>query len=413
MEQQPPVPPRGPDSPVRREAVDVREQLLLLWRFRLAILGAAVLLGAAAVVFSLARSRQFEATATVSVSASRLNDQTPAVLAPGGYVALMTTYGVAAKVISGLTLADVTPSQLLNNYVDVRAVPNSNLISVVARLASAERAAAVANRFAEEAVAAASQAGRIDVETIERDLKRMLDDAVERLSAAERAYDEYRTSARFELVEREVETLVGQRGELMDVVVDLEGERARLARLESDLAKLSPTTPLRQAVVDAPLLSEAARTAEPQGRDLLGLEMTSEMPNPAYANLDEEASRTRAHVAFLERRRQRLAAAAGLEGSQLTRLTQLYERESKLEALASERRLARDTYETITARYQIARLNAVGRNPQLIIVDPAMAPDLPVGRYLLRNLILGVTAGCLLGCVGVLMREALAGPRRA
>ncbi|MBP7776993.1 MAG: hypothetical protein KA371_07690 [Acidobacteria bacterium] len=393
--------------------MDVRDQLLLLWRFRLAIVGAAVVLGAAAVLFSLLRTRQFEATATVAVSASRLNDQTPAMVSPEGYVTLMTTQAVAAKVIAGLRLADLTPSQLLNDHITVRAVPNSNLVKVVARTTSADQAAALATRFAEEAVAAASRAGRIDVETIESDLKRMLDAAAERLTAAERAYDEYRTSARFELVEREVETLVSQRGELMDVVVQLDGERARLAKLESDLAKLSPVTPLRQAVVDAPALAEAARAALPEGRDLLGLEMTRELPNTVYANLDEEASKTRAHVAFLDRRRQRLAAAAGLEGKQLTRLTQLYERESKLEALDSERRLARDSYEAISSRHQVTRLNAVGRTPQLLVVDPAMAPDLPMSRYTLRNLILGVTAGCLLGCVGVLLREALAGARRA
>ena len=403
----------GPEPPEVRDSMDAREQLLLLARRRWLILGVAAALGAVAAGFSLLRTRKFEATATVSVSASRLNDQTPAPVVTENYVPLMHTQAVASRVIADLKLAGVTPSRLLDNDVTVRAVPNTHLIRVVARLTSAEQAAAVANRFAEEAVAAATRASRIDVETIERDLQQMLDAATARLRAAEQAYDGYRITARFEMVEREVETLVGQRSELMDVIVKLEGERARLARLESDLSSLAPVTPLRQAVVDEPALIEAARAAGADTRELLSLEMTREEPNEVYASFKVEVSKTRADVAFLEQRRQRLTASAGLEGSQLTRLTQMYERESMLARLASELAIARRSYEAIAARYQGTQLAAIGRAPQLLIVDPAIAPDRPMSPYLARNLVLGVTAGLLLGCVGVLLREALAAPPRA
>lgn len=404
---------RHAESAASPDAVDVGDQLLLLWRFRVAITVAAVTLGALAVVFSVIRPRQFEATATVSVSASRLNDQTPALVSPAAYVPLMTTQAVAAQVIAALSLPDTTPSQLLRSTISVRAVRNSNLVRVVARAPSAEQAATVANRFASEAVGAASRAGRIDAESIESELKLMLDASAERLAAAERAYDTYRTSAGFEMVEREVETLVDQRGNLMEVIVELESERARLAQLEADLAKLSPVTPLQQRVVDDPAATEAARGTALPARDLLALKMTSEAPNPVFQGVDEEASRTRARVAFLEQRRQRLAAVAGVNGSQLSRLSQLYERQSMLTRLQSERDLARASFEDASMRHQRTRLAAIGRTPQLIVVDPAVTPDRPLGRYTLRNLLLGLIAGSLLGCVVVLVREALTGARRA
>ena len=405
--------PAGPAPPEVRDSMDAREQLLLLWRHRWPITAAALALGALAAGFSLVRTRTFEAGATVSVSGSRLNDQTPAPVSPENYVPLMHTQAVAAKVISDLKLDSVTPSEMLDNDVTVRAVPNTQLIRVVARLESADRAAAVANRFAEEAVAAAALASRIDVETIERDLQQMLDAATARLRAAEQAYDSYRITARFEMVEREVKTLVGQRSELMEVIVELEAERARLARLEGDLSSLTPLTPLRQAVIDEPTVNEAARAAGAGPRELLSLEMTREAPNEVYSSLKAEASKTRAQVAFLEQRRQRLTASAGLDGSQLARLTQMYVGESMLARLDSELEIARNSYEAIAARYQGTRLAAIGRAPQLLIVDPAVAPDRPVSRYLARNLILGATAGLLVGCVGVLLREALSAPRRA
>ena len=143
---------------------------------------------------------------------------------------------------------------------------------------------------------------------------------------------------------------------------------------------------------------------------LLGLQMQREESKAVYANLNEEASRTRAHVAFLEQRRQRLAAAAGLQGSQLSRLTQFYAQESMLERLNSERRIAQDSYEQVAERYNGSRLAAVGRTPQVLLVDPAVAPDRPLSRYLARNVLLGVSVGALLACVVLLMRSALSAP---
>lgn len=412
MDTTPELPETSSVAPTLRGSTEAREQLLLLWAHRWQIAAAAVAVAMLAAGVSLLRSRTFEATATVSVSASRLNDQTPAPVSPENYVPLMHTQAVAARVISTLALANTSPSRLLDD-VSVRSVPTTQLIRVVARLESPERAAAVANRFAEEAVTAATRVSRIDVETIERDLQKMLDAATARLRAAEQAYDGYRITARFEMVEREVEKLVGQRTELMDAIVDLDSERARLARLEGDLASLTPVIPLRQALVDEPSLGEAARVAGGGRQDLLSLEITREAPNTVYASVREEASKTRAHVAFLEQRRQRLTAAAGLNGSQLTRLTQLYEQESMLARLDSERQLARTSFQSIAARLQGTQLAAIGRAPQLLIVDPAISPDRPVSRYLARNVVLGVTAGLLLGCVGVLLRAVLFAPRRA
>jgi uncharacterized protein involved in exopolysaccharide biosynthesis len=396
-------------APMPPAPSDTRDQLLLLWRHRVLILGLAVVLSAAAAVFSLVRTRQFEATATVSVSASRLGDNTPGRVPPETFVPLMATPAIAAGVIDELKLAGHSTTTLLGNVVTVRAVPESALIRIVVRMPAADEAARVANSFAAHAVAAATRAGRIDVEAIQGELKQMLDEATARLRAAEKAYDDFRVSARIEMLEREVETLVGQRGELMDVVVELESERARLARLEGELGKHDRVTSLRQSVVDDPALSEVARDGGSTSRELLGVQMTRESANPVFQNLDEETARSRAHVAYLEQQRVRLAQAAGLDGSQLARLTQLYERESALEQLDIERKLARKSYEDIAGKYQGTRLAAVGRTPQLLVVDPALAPERPVARYLTRNVMLGATAGLLLGCIIVVLRQALSG----
>jgi uncharacterized protein involved in exopolysaccharide biosynthesis len=283
---------------------------------------------------------------------------------------------------------------------------------VVARTEDPDSAARIANRFAELGVAAATRAARIDVETIQGELKVMLEEATSRLRSAEQAYDDFRVSARLEMLQKEVETLVGQRSELMKVMVELDAERARLARLEGDLAKHEPVTSLRQTIVDDPALSEVARGNATAPRDLLGMTMTRETPNDVFGNLDEEAAKSRAEVAFLEQQRARLTQTAGLTGTELTRMTQLYERQSMLERLDVERRLARKSYEDIAARYQGTQLAAIGRTPQLLVVDPALPPVRPLSRYLARNVLLGLTAGALLACVVVMLGQALASARR-
>ena len=391
---------------------DVRRQLMLLWTHRVMILIVALMFGAAGAVFSLARTRQFESSATVSVTGSRLADQTPGRIAPEAFVPLMTTPAVAARVVQELKLDGVSVDELLKVIVTVRGVPDSSFIKVVARMDDPDSSAAIANSFAVHAVTAATRASQLDVDAIQDELKRMLDEATIRLRAAEKAYDDYRVTARVEMLQREVETLVSQRGQLMDVIVELQGQRARLVRLDGDLASRDRVTSLRQGVVDDPVLSEVARNTPAAPRDLLNLQMTRETSNAVFANLDEEAVRTRAHVAFLEQQQARLAAAAGVDGAQLTKLTQLYERQSVLEALDSERRLARKSYENVADKFQGSRLAAIGRTPHLLVVDPAIAPESALGRYLVRNTLLGLAVGILLGCVGVMVRHALAGQPR-
>lgn len=387
---------------------DVRRQVILLWTHRVMIGILAVMFAAAGAVFSLARTRQFESSATVSVTGSRLADQTPGRIAPEAFVPLMTAPAVAAQVVQELKIDGVSV-ELLKQIVTVRAVPDSSFIVVVARMDDATRAAAVANSFAAHAVAAATRASQLDVDALHEELRRMLDEATVRLRAAEKAYDDYRVTARVEMLEREVETLVSQRGQLMDVIVELQGQRARLVRLDGDLASRDRVTSLRQEIVDDPAVSEIARNTPAAPRDLLNLQMTRETSNAVFANLDEEAARTRAHIAFLEQQQARLAAAAGVDGAQLTKLTQLYERESVLASLDSERKLARKSYENVADKFQGSRLAAIGRTPHLLVVDPALASGSALGRYLVRNTLLGLAVGILLGCVGVMVRHALAG----
>ena len=388
-------------------SAEIASQLRLLWRSRASIVVSVVVLGAIGGAVGLLRQRQYEASATIAVSAGRLGEQSPGLVPTEAWLPLLTTVAVQAKVVEAVKLPSVASVRSLASQVTVRTLPLTNLIRIVVRLDSPQDAATVANAYADHGVAAAAQLARIDVDTVQADLKTMLDRADEHLKQSEREYDTYRTGARFEMLDREVEALGAQRGELQDVVLNLESERARLSKLEAELKGRQPLTSLRQAVVDDPGVSQAVQARAPTG--VLGLEMTREMPNPVFENLDEEAAVTRARVAYLDQRRLRLAATVGLNGSQLTSLTMLYERESRLARLQSERELARRSYEAIATKYQGAQLAAVGRTSQLLVVDRAVPLDAALSRYVALQTLLGGMVGGLLASIVVLGRRVFAG----
>ncbi len=328
-----------------------------------------------------------------------------------GFVTLVTNQNVAEQTVRELKLNEapynLSPQALLQEVVTVRAVPASNLVRVVARLDEPELAARVANGFSDFAIDHAGKAKRSEVGAVEDDLKTMLDEATDWLKTAETAYNDYRRTAQIELVKKEVETLLAQRAELLELNVTLDAERARLASAETELSSRAPITTLKQSVVEDRTATEVARASGGSGQDLLGLEMNRQESNLVFQELDGQVAKTRAEVASLERQRARLLEATGLKNEELVRLSQLYEREAILEQLDVQRKMARKSYEDVAARYQGARLAAIGRTPRLQVVDAAIAPSLPVSRYLARNAMLGVVLGLLAGCIIVFGRAAL------
>lgn len=411
-----PSTPPGLRGPAPGPGFDLREQLLSLWRARVPILVLAIVLAGAGAILSLLGTRQYEATATLSVTPSKAGD--PAGPNPAlalSFVPLIGSHTVAQQVVNELNLDDapyrLTPSRLLDEVVTVRAVPDSTLVRVVARIDNPELAARVAARFAELGIEHARHVTEGEVDSVTKELADMVEQANARATEAEKAYDDYRRTAQLELIKKEVETLLDQRADLMKVTVELEAERARLAKAEQEREARSPTTTLRQSIVEDTAMTEAARSQSDSTRALLGMQMNREVSNPVFEEIDAEVADARAKVASLERARERLLQATGLKGEELTRLSQLYEREATLERLDLERKLARKTYEDVAAKYQGLRLAAIARTPQLHIVDPALVPHSPTGRYLLRNVMLGAVAGLFLGCVYVLAREALTRPR--
>jgi polysaccharide biosynthesis transport protein len=327
-------------------------------------------------------------------------------------VPLLESQSAAARVAAEFKLTEapyrIAASSLIGEVITVRPVPAAGVIRIIARIDDPNMAADLANRFAAEAIEVVRRAGRDEVAAVEQALQPILGESASRLEHAERAYDDFRRSARLELLTKEIETLLEQRADLMKVTVELAAARAGLDLVEREVQKRQPLTALRQNLSESPALTEAARGSTTSSRELLGLEMRREEANPVFEALDEKAATSRAEVASLERQRTQLLA--GVSEKELGRLSELYQRESTLARLDLERKLARTAYEGAATRYQGARVAVLGRVPQLVVVDPALPPDRPLSRYLARNVVLGLFVGTLFGAIAVLVRQSLRAP---
>jgi uncharacterized protein involved in exopolysaccharide biosynthesis len=154
------------------------------------------------------------------------------------------------------------------------------------------------------------------------------------------------------------------------------------------------------------VLSQAART-QTDARGLIGLSLSSEQVNDVYKKLDEAVAESRTELASLESQRDRLVKTSGLAADTLPRLTEYYQRETRLQRLQLEYDIAKKAFQDISERYQGARLATLSRTPQLLVVDEADAPEQPVGRNVVRNTAIGLVLGMALGVLYAFAKLAL------
>jgi uncharacterized protein involved in exopolysaccharide biosynthesis len=390
--------------------LDITDYLVALWQQRLLIVGCAVIAAAVAVAVTLTRDRQYEAVTLVSVSPSKVPQEPARPVSPESLVPLIESQSVAETVVRELKLDTgpdpLTPETLLQRL-DGAPLSNTNLIRISVRLPNAELAARVANRSAEIAMDLYRRINAEEVGTLEGDLQGMLTEAQKRMRAAQDAYETYRREAQHELLKRDVETLLEQRGDYLELVVEIEGERAKLARAEEELAKRRPLGTMTQSIDKSPSLMEAARSSNASGDSVLGLQMRSDYVNDVFMKLDEEVATGRATLAQLEKKRAQMISAAGVNADQLAKLTRLYVTETTLERLKDEVDISRKAYQSVAERYQGAKLAATAATPRVQVVVPAAPPERPVSRMLARNLVLGAALGFVVGAFIALVRFAL------
>lgn len=412
------------------EAASLGDYLALFWRFRVALLAAAILGGATVFATSFSGPRIYESTVTLAATQSKIGDGGQPI-ATAAFRPMVESLTTAAAVIDEMGLDQpphkMRPSDFLKSVISVNEVRGTNLITVKVGRADPALAAAIANSVADHAVKTARKVSASEASHARDQIKEQLDLAVGRLDVSEARLREYKQRVRVEAVRKDVETLLGGpqvpafpkgqpvfvqdpsggRAGLLDLLVTIGSEKARLSVIERELASRRRVDVLTKTIDSEPVLADARRQAVPGTGSTIGTQLRSESINEVYQSLDAAAATTRSNLAGLEKQRAELLGQRKLGASTLSVLDHLYAIETELSRRQVERDLAEKIYRELSEKFQEARLQVIGRSAEFVIIDPAVPADWPTSRQVARNTVVGALAGLCLGLAGVLAWEAV------
>jgi uncharacterized protein involved in exopolysaccharide biosynthesis len=351
-------------------------------------------------VVTLLQPRQWEATVTLLANPPKMGDSPSMLVAAANFVPVVESPAIAAEVIKEFGLAGPPRSLSVAGFLEDSLFVNprgggTTLIDVRVRLDAPQLAAQVANKVAERAVAASRQLSQDEGGGARDQLKAQLDETRQRYEGLSAKLETFRRSAQIESLRKDVEAMLKERGDLLGISLELEAEKAKLARAEKELAARPKVNTVSRSIDRDPALTEAARAAS-GGGSVIGITLQEQLVNEVYTGLDTIVAQSRARVDSLEKRLgQAGRELQGLAGSN-GKLARLYQYERQAADLSIELQVAQKAYELAGTQYENARLNVASRSAQLQMLAPAYPPERPLSRRTLMFAFLGaVLSGAL------------------
>jgi len=322
---------------------------------------------------------------------------------PATFRAILENASIAKQVVEELQLNgpphSLTPQSFLERAVVVEDEPGTNIIRVKVRLEDPTQAAEASRRIAGKAIALTRQLTEAEGVAVQEQLKVHLTEAATRLNTAERELLDYQQRAQLDLLKEDTKAMLGERGELLKLLIDIESEKARLQAAETELSKQKPTLTIPRAVGAEEALRRTDDTREV-------LDPTNAFINPVYQSLDYQIAISRTRLAALEQQRRQLIEVKGIAGAELTKLSELYRRQIDLARLQTGFDLAKRVHSDLAVRFEESRTQAFGNSAQLQLVSDAILPDRPVSRRRAQWSALGFVVGLLaVGLVALVLES--------
>jgi hypothetical protein len=402
--------PPGPADDLERE-IDLTPYLAPLARRWPLLLALAVLGVVVGLAISGRRPIVYEATTTLLVQQAG----SPAALSTAR--ALLRNHTLASETLGELGLDrephHLTPQRFISGMLTVEEVGGTHLLHVKARLPDAVLAAQASHTLSRKAVELNNRVNTEGTTTVRDQLKVLLDEAAEGLQAAEQELLAARSRTQLDVLRKDADVTLESRAAYQHLLVDLEGEKSRLAAAEQEIrgheALLpEPRSPTAEAALRRSL------TEKREGADPELLDLTNPNVNPVYQTLAFQIVTSRLQVAHMERRRRELAAR-GAGASEPKPFTSLYRGEMEIARLEDGYQLAKRTHADLAVRYDQSRTDSIGRAALLQIVDPAIPPEQPMSRRRKESMLAGGLGGLLAGATLALVfgrrrRPAAAAP---
>jgi tyrosine-protein kinase Etk/Wzc len=238
---------------------------------------------------------------------------------------------------------------------------NTRLLEVTVEFPNAQLAAEICNYFVSQAVAFNEELNSRDAEKARLFLKEQLDRAGQGMESARRNLLAFNQGSTIEALRESVRSLLAEKSDNETELAALHLELTRNAAKKDKLAEdernsNAPDSPVHYRIKE--MESESA-----------GIQATMSALRKA-----------------LETHRQTLAR---LEKEKAVK-------ESRLQQLLDEYDLARESYATLSKKYQDASLNVGARSTDLKMITPAVIPEQPFKPRVVLNIILAAGFGLLL-----------------
>jgi polysaccharide biosynthesis transport protein len=435
----PKVEPAAVSTYVYDDDVDLRQYLYLLWRRRILVLVFTIVAAFVGLGSAWLTPPTYEASVTLArISTLRIGEEGAAGTALS-FRALLQNRRLAERVIRQFSLDAepyrYTPVSFVNNAVQVEDVDQGAMILAKVTLThSAALAADVANRLAEGAVELNREMNQAEAAAARDFIKEQLDEARAALTEIEGHLVERQQQAQLGALEADVEAMLASRRHLLTISVEIEGEKAQLAKAVEELSRRDRLLSVPRdvdasaALLDATRQAQAAdaaakelrrtepttgreeQTSQPRERSAASapLNLRSEFINPVYEALDYQVAMSRTRLASLQEQERRLRAVVHAGSARNPTLSSLYTRQIELQRLATEHGLASQNYSDLSRKYEQARIQVASRTSQLEIIDPAMPPERPIAPRPLRTTAIAALIGLFSGVVVVLLLGYLA-----
>jgi len=238
---------------------------------------------------------------------------------------------------------------------------NTRLLEVTVEFPNAQLAAEICNYFVNQAVAFNEELNSRDAEKARLFLKEQLDRSGQNMEVARNRLLEFNQSSTIEGLRESVRSLLAAKSENETELAALNLELTRNAAKRDSLVTSSRSSNDPESAVQYRVVEMQSETAGIQAT-MEARHKLLETHKPTLARLEKEKAR----------------------------------KESKLQQLLDEYDLARESYSTLSKKYQDASLNVGARSTDLKMITPAIVPERPFKPRILLNIILAGGFGLLL-----------------
>jgi polysaccharide biosynthesis transport protein len=278
---------------------------------------------------------------------------------------------------------------------------NTRLLEVDVEFPNAQLAADIANFFAENAVAFNEEMNARDTQRMRFFLKQQLDQASQELDTSRKNLLDFSKNSRLEELRESVWNLLEEKSlnesELAKLNVSLARLSAKRDGLLTQLKGQEPKIELKRSLVEDPLYREDLNSSG-KGKGKLPLDtlIKEESVNPIYQQVQSQIVETDSDILGTKAGLQALQRALETSRRKLDLLLQDKAlKESTLEQLSQEQKMASGNYAALTKKLQDASLMVSSRSTELKLIAPAITPERPVKPRTPLNILLASVLGLL------------------